>query len=249
MKRAALLTLLCLLLSACTFNIKVNGDDGLVSYTGDYGDAVGRPYALDRPYNQIEVSSAFQVLMSDTVVEPRIFVAEELHDRVVFRVDGNTLKIRLKPGNYRNVGTLRVHLPYQGLREVELSGASRFVSEKPLVVRELALDLSGASRFIAEVQAREVDIDASGASKAILSGTADELDIDLAGASHLDATNLDTKRVEGEVSGASHADVTVCDLVKVDLSGASHLTYGTPGDGCRPDYRCNTSGASSVKQR
>ena len=64
----------------------------------------------------------------------------------------------------------------------------------------------------------------------------------------LQAATLGTE-INGEMSGASHADVVCCESLKVDISGASELTYSTPLGECDLKVDCECSGASSVHSR
>ena len=75
------------------------------------------------------------------------------------------------------------------------------------------------------------------------------MDIDVSGSSRLNAIPFNTDAITGELSGSSDADVTVCNRIAVSVSGASDLTYGTSSPDCRPEYRCTTSGSSSVTPR
>ncbi|MBP5678181.1 MAG: DUF2807 domain-containing protein [Bacteroidales bacterium] len=252
---------------ASCINITVNSND---DDSVDHGAPATRVYAINGRYHELEVSHAFEVTMSDTATVATVTIDSMLHDRVVFHVDDGTLKIGLKPGTYSNIKTATVTLPLNtSLDDIELTGASRFTSNSPLAAKKISIDLCGASYFNGDIKNAQtvdlevcgashfngslqpeidkLDVELTGASTAIISGTVNVLDIDLSGASNLDAGNLDTKTVNGDISGASTASVLCCDAIKVDVSGASHLTYSTVADGCTPVVDCHTSGASTVK--
>lgn len=262
MKRNLLILAVAALLAGCHININDPKE-------GDYPSET-RTYSLDGVYKSLEVSSAFNVVMCDTITVPTVTIQEGMHDKVVFRVENRTLKIGIKPGIHSIHGELRVLLPYnEQLRKVELSGASHFTSNRPmgsdlakielsgasrfdgdLAAGKVEIDLSGASEYSGSIDAGDVDIDLSGASDATLNGTCNhEIEIELSGASHLDARDLDAVSVRGELSGASSANVLCCESLRVDLGGASHLTYGTVADGCEPSVNCNTTGGSTVRSR
>ena len=265
MKRVFVFVFACVFLTAC--NRMVTGDNGK-----ERAPVETRSYAVDGPYHELEVGRAFSVVMSDTVAEPSVSIAADLHERVIFRIEEGTLVIGLKPGRYGNLDEALVLLPYNPqLDEVELGGASHFSCNLPLVAAEVSISLSGASTFegmvnasheldieaggashiTAEIQVPtgNVDIELGGASSATLRGTTNVLDMDVSGASNLNAVSLDAASVRGEVGGASQADVLCCQSIAVDVSGVSHLTYGLVGDGCAPTVNCRTSGASTVSRR
>ena len=260
MKKSILFIAFCSLLAACSITITNHGDDI------DYGDAVSREYPLTSSYSKLEVSHAFNVVMCDTVSVPRVTIAEELHKKLVFRVSNGTLQIGLKPSVSGNIGHAEVLLPTNSkLDAIELSGASGFSSEKPLVGKSAKIELSGAVTCQVDIKSKDIEmaicgashyngnikgdraeIELSGASTTIVTGSLDVLDLEVAGASHLDASQLNAQNVEGDINGASTVEVRCCDKIDVEVSGASHLTYGTVSGNCHPRVNCETSGFSSV---
>ncbi len=236
----------------------------------DPGPLTTRTLDLGGTYRSIEVSSTFHVMMCDTVAAPTLTIAERLIDKVDIHIEGRTLKIGMKNGHFKSIGKATVMLPRnKELREIDISGASSFSSAQPVGQDKVSLDVSGASRYHGDLSASVVDIELSGASsfsgsvdagsleleltgasEAVVSGTCSHvMEMDISGASRLNAKDLDVRKVQGELAGASKADVTICDGMTVDISGASHLTYSTLADGCTPDIRANTSGGSTIRQR
>lgn len=128
--------------------------------------------------------------------------------------------------------------------DVDLSGASSF--KGTMMGSKLSIDLSGASDLSATADVDEADLEASGASEIALTGSClGEMEIDLSGASTLKASSMDTRSISGNMSGASEAEVSCCESLKVSLSGGSELYYWIP-TGCRPFVNCSCSGGSTV---
>ncbi len=132
---------------------------------------------------------------------------------------------------------------------LEIKTTKRFSSKNPIRVRISApnienLEVSGVSKLsLANVKNDSLKVDASGSSKITIDGETKDLDIELSGASRLDAENLKSENVRVDASGASNANVSVTGDLKVDLSGASKVTYsGNP-----KNLEKSTSGASSVR--
>lgn len=258
MKRFTLPTLAValLLFSACDFNFgTANGEPSANEQ---------REIAIPGSYDDLNVSSAFRVTVSDEVTSAVVSIPGGDFDNLDFRVADGILYIRLR-ANLKCEGTPSVVLPHNPLlTEVELSGASTFTSPYPLKGKEVGVDVAGASMFKADVEASEVDIELSGASKyqgnvaadvlsveangasrVALAGEVGRMDIDLSGASHCAAERLEAYVVEGKVSGASNADVTCRQKLDVKVSGASLLTYG----GNPSSLNAPATGASTVVGR
>ena len=233
MKQAFLLLAICALFIGCST---------------DYGVATTKNYSVSGTYSGLNVSDAFNVTMSDQVSSIVITVGERAHDRLDLRVKNGYLLIGFKTGT-AYVGEAKAIIPVSTLRSLNLSGASYFDGD--LSGGNVDIDLSGASTYRGNVQANNnIELDLSGSSTASITGyCANTLDIDLSGASTLNAIALDATDVRGDLSGASTADVTCCDILRVNLSGASKLTYGTVSSSCNPSVRCETSGSSTVRER
>lgn len=221
--------------------------------------------ALSGSYTRLDVSSAFEVVVSDTVKQAVVTLPARLHDNVVMEIEKEKLTIRLKGHNKMKV-TPRVVLPYNPrLAQVELSGASSFTTSTPLNADVVKIDIDGASHFKGDITAKKVvlelagashlesriesgmvDFDSKGASSALITGSAFiQLKLDMSGASRLDAKNFTTKKVKGEINGASIGLVHCTESLRVELNGASTLTYsGTPRD-----INCPTDVLSQLRRK
>jgi hypothetical protein len=108
----------------------------------------------------------------------------------------------------------------------------------------LRLEASGAAMAKVEVNVPRVDLDLSSASQVDLRGSANELQVEGSSASQLDALHLQTERATLELSSASQAQVRASNDLKVDLRGASSVSYaGNPSN-----IEKNLRGASSLEQ-
>ena len=107
--------------------------------------------------------------------------------------------------------------------DIELSGASR--QESNIECKRLDADLSGTSKLKGNVKADEIGGELSGASTMQLAGSCDRLTAELAGTSRLDCKMLHTKKMLGDMSGASRAEISCSDRIEMVLSGTSHLIY------------------------
>ena len=213
-----------------------------------------RTYALAGNYTRLEVKSALDVVVCDTVKAVTVTLPARVHDDMVVEIENDELTIRLR-GQHRPKARTRVELSGsasfttpKGLSgdnvKVDAGGASRF--EGNLTGKKIDIELSGASWFHGHIEAGIVEYDSKGASSALMTGSAFmTLDVDLSGASTMDAKNFTAKKVRGEMSGASNLVVQCTESLRVNLSGASTLTYiGSPRD-----INCQTDALSNVVKK
>lgn len=199
-------------------------------------------------FNAIEAHNAIDVVYCDV---DQIVVTTDANalDKIIVKLDGQTLVLRYPP-RWRSLGETRVLVPRQNfLHDVELSGASSFISDSCLVADEFDLELSGASTFSAPLSARKLDMDLSGAStvNSALS-VSDELDVHASGASNLNLFGQ-APRLDVELSGASSISTTksngsynfASNHVEGGISGASMMRFH-----CDGSIRCSLSGGSEI---
>lgn len=242
MKKSLIFTALsaiCVLCAICA--------SGCIIVT-DYGEPVTKNYEISGPFTGLDISSAFQVTVSDEVTDVVVTVAEQAQDHVIVQVKDGILKIGFKSPVSLKKSATAVIPAYNSLTSLELSGASSFVGDM-WGADKLEVEISGASHYQGAMDAQNMDFEISGASSAKVTGKCPGLmEIEISGASDLEAPELVAGTITGDISGASSADVTCSELLKVEVSGASTLTYGA-AEGSNPTVNCDTSGASHVKTR
>jgi len=218
-------------------------------------------------YDSIEVSGGISVIWTQDVSTVSVTADVAVLPYVRVEESEGTLEIYIKD-SYRFVkgtGNVSVCLPANDrLDEVELSGASSFVSEKPLYASSFSVDASGASSFKADIFAHDeisielsgaaeavsslkaysVEVDAGGASSAKLSGEAESMSVEASGASTVSSRNkrISAGKVRCSVSGASCLYVNCTSRIVGTASGASDVHYGNPG----AVSDVSSSGASTV---
>ena len=221
----------------------------LVGCSVDGGTPITKSFNTTGSYTAIDVSNAFSVSVSDQATDVQVTVGEKVMGKLKVEVKDGTLHIGFNKSPLFYIGTAQAVIPAGiALHEVNLSGASEFVGN--LSGDEVEIELSGASKYNGNVDANTVDIDLSGASEATVRSTCQTtLSLDLSGASNLYAFKLTANDVTGQLSGASNAEVTCCNSLRADLSGASSITYDTPNATCTPTVNCTASGSSTVSAR
>lgn len=233
MKKSIILLALCLAFCGCS---------------KDYGVPTTQYYPIHGFYDGLEISDAFDVTVSDQVDDVEITVGELAHSRVIAEVVRGTLRIGFEGFTFYR-GVPKAVIPARNpVSFLNLSGASSYIGD--VVGRNVEINLSGASLCRAYVETDLLDIHLSGASTANLQGfSSATMIIEESGASQLRAFDLTSSAVEGTMSGASTAEVNCCSALRVDLSGASHITYQTLSRTCHPIIDCPVSGGSTVRER
>ena len=202
-------------------------------------------YPIAGDYTKLDVSSAFDVVVCDTVTEAVVTTSERLQRYVVVKVEDGVLTIKLRPNlTMRNRGA-KVLLPRNAdLCEVELSGASSFTGD--LKGDKVEVELSGASDFYGSVQGfTQVELDLFGSSDFEGTILGQEVNIDLAGASDIEGS-IDADNIEVEASGSSKVKVTgsCLNYLDIDLSGSSDFL--APEMECR-NVRGEMNGSSDAE--
>lgn len=194
-----------------------------LAFTGS-GKSETRDYQL-KGFNSIEAGNAFKVDVAQAAdFEVKVTADDNLFDQIDVRVEGETLRITMKPGSFINTN-YRASVKLPALKRLQLSGASQASVAGVKSTEQVDLNLSGASKIEGQVEASSLKLDLSGASQATLSGAAASADLEVSGASSAKLDNLSTKRVRANLSGASSSNVNVVENLDVNLSGASKLTY------------------------
>lgn len=151
-------------------------------------------------------------------------------DDLEYWVSNNTLKMRYKNSRNRQYST-RLYITMPTLKETNFSGASKsnikgFVENSNFIV-----NLSGASTCDLQIQASSFTFYVSGASKLKIqeSINTNEIEAYISGASILNAFLAKTEICDMDVSGASTAEISANQTLKVTASGASLVRYkGSP---------------------
>lgn len=241
MRKSSYLFLLALILMAASFSAC---DLTALAGVSGSGPVVPKEYNLSG-FEAVEVSHAFDVVIEQG---DRFQVTVKTHENLVqyldVKVEGDTLHVGFKGLHSLNNTDGEVYVRMPRLRAVGLSGACDAELRGDWKSESFSVDLSGASELKGQLDAGEAKLECSGASSLILTGTANKTAIDGSGASKFHLENFTTGDLHIELSGASHATVTINGRLDADLSGASSLHYGgNPTLGST-----DTSGASSMKR-
>ena len=198
-------------------------------------------------YDAIDASSAFTVYLSfsDTDETIEIEANENLHEYIEVKKENGTLVIGVANNvRIRGKSTLNAYITTKSISSFSASGASRFVIEDVVDQDRAHIYLYGVSSFNGALDVDLLFADISGASVMNITGSCNDFEFEASGASVLRDYTFSTNTIKAELSGASHAALTVDQEIDVEASGASILRYR--GDAVITNQ--DLSGASSVKK-
>ncbi len=191
------------------------------------GEVTSREFSLAN-YTGLEVGGAFDVFVRFSPTEQSVVIEanENLQNRLVVQVVGNTLQIRPENNlSIRGNATLRALITTNDLSNINLSGATSLRMEDPWVLDNGDIRMSGASDLTGEIQASQMEIRTSGSSDTDIFGAVGDLRVDLSGSSSLMDFDLRVQRLNIDLSGSSDAFLSVEESIEIDASGSSNLTY------------------------
>jgi hypothetical protein len=175
-------------------------------------------------FSGIAAAGGYEIEWSSDKPALTLSADENLLPLIRTEVNDDTIKIDSKE-NLRPTQSITIILSSASLAEVKLTGGNRF----------RARALSGS----------KLKLKSTGASEISVEGSVAELEATLTGASKLDAKSLQTRTATLSLIGASEADVTVTDTLKVSVTGAGSLTYsGNP-----KSVEQEVTGAGSIRPR
>ena len=125
------------------------------------------------------------------------------------KVEENTLHVEMKY-NYStrgNIGELSLYVTMPRLRNVEMSGATKFFA-KDISTSKLGIEASGAAIMtIDRVTCEQLGIEMSGAAKVNVSAKAQDTDLDVSGAA-IGSVSIDGGSLDADCSGAAKMNLT-----------------------------------------
>jgi hypothetical protein len=174
-------------------------------------------------FNQIEVSGAFEVELSQSdEYFVRIETDENLFPNIEVKVRNEKLELGSK--NIRKYSIMKAIIGMPELNGFEASGAVFLSSDNILAGESLILSLSGASKANLVLDYNFIETTLSGACKLTLEGQAESHSAKISGASKLHAGQLQTTSTVLHASGASKAHLWAQDHLETNTSGAATVS-------------------------
>jgi Putative auto-transporter adhesin, head GIN domain len=180
-------------------------------------------------YHGINVSSAFNVYLSQSNEEAVAVSAASVKDRdmITVEVKEGILYIGLsKTWKWSNGNKkLRAYISFKQLDKLNISGACDVFINGVLKADVLRVQQSGASDLKGKMDVAKLYVDLSGASDMTITGMATRLYVEASGASDFKGFDLVAESCEAKASGASDIRITVNKELSAEASGASDVKY------------------------
>ena len=168
---------------------------------------------IDFIYHAIEVSSAFDVYLTQSNEESVAVSASEVkyRDKIRVEVKGGVLIIRYDNQGKWNTGNkkLKAYISFKDINKLEVSGACDVYIVETWKADNVKIELSGASNLKGKIDGQKLMVDLSGASDMTLSGTMGQLNIEASGASGFKGYDMVVDYCDAKASGASDIKITV----------------------------------------
>lgn len=151
-------------------------------------------------------------------------------DKILTEVDGETLKLKLERGNYRNVD-LKFYVTVRNLEGLGSSGSGAIFLDDDIKSDQLSLGVSGSGLIrLKNVFAYKLSAAISGSGDIILDGgKVEELKIAQSGSGDFEGIELNAKEVSISKSGSGDSYITAEESLKVSSSGSGDVIFrGNP---------------------
>jgi len=183
-------------------------------------------------YNQLNVSSEFQVFLtfSDTEEKIEVEANENLQSLIIVEKQGETLNIRMRNNtSIKGMETTNIHITTKEILDYNLSGEVELTLVNEMTTEEVAINLTGESTFTGAIQVEHVETALTGEAELNLTGTANTFSANLSGESQVQDYDFVSEKVDINLTGDSKAYLTVTDELSVTASGESELHYKGTG--------------------
>ncbi|MEO9967084.1 MAG: head GIN domain-containing protein [Reichenbachiella sp.] len=181
-------------------------------------------------FDEIKVSESINVRMKKGASNvAKIETRGVDTENVETKVEGSTLYIRMKRGNYfsKNVD---IDLTYSDdLSAVSVSSSASIIGSDEIAAERFEIKASSSGRVDLIINVRKLDVRISSSADVILEGKAKYQDIDISSSGDLSAFDMDSEEADISVSSSGKAEVTVHGLLDGRASSSGKIYYrGSP---------------------
>jgi hypothetical protein len=200
-------------------------------------------------FSKLDVSGSFNVVLEQGSKESVRIEARNLDPKkIITESDGESLKIYLEKGDYRNIETT-VYVTFKNLTALNRAGSGNLVcksvlsspssfslkssgsgnleTEKEIKAADLQVILSGSGEVeLASLEAKNAAIKLSGSGNLeIENGSIGSADVELAGSGNIEAFGLETKTASVKISGSGNVELSVEETLEGKISGSGNVSY------------------------
>ncbi len=169
---------------------------------------------------------------------------ENLLPYITTTTEGNTLKIKVKPGyNLHPEKNLQVFISAPLFTEISSDGSGNISTENTLSnTDKMSFELSGSGNIDAKIDAPAVESHTSGSGNVSFSGKANEADMSVSGSGDIHCFGLTSEHTSITINGSGNADVYATKQLDVNVNGSGDVRYK---GGASVNSHINGSGSAS----
>jgi hypothetical protein len=201
-------------------------------------------------FSKLEIGGSFDaVLRQGNETSVRITAENIDVKKILTETDGNTLRISLEKGSYRNI-RIKVEVTYTSLEAIDKSGSGDLTCESDLssardfnlssdgsgnttikglikAVNQVSIDRNGSGNMkLAGLQAENIRMNFSGSGNFdVNEGNAKTQTIHLNGSGNVSAYGLKTETCSATVSGSGDIEVSVSSSLDAQINGSGNIDY------------------------
>lgn len=177
----------------------------------------GSIYLIKGAENKIELQSSSRIDLGDikTSIEDNILM-------ISYESDDQFSNLEVLP-------KINVYLTYTALKNLNLAGKIKVLTQEPITAPEFSLQAEGFITGTLEVDVIDFNLEAEGYARIKVSGVANTQRIRLEGLGKIRAEELVSKEVDIEIDGSSYISLFVSDALYATVQGQAHLEFsGNP---------------------
>lgn len=182
-------------------------------------------------YDKIDIRGSMEVFLSQGKEGNITVEAEEnVQDFILIESNGEVLTVGFKSNtSLQNIMKIKVHVPFQDLSGVSVSGSSNVDSSDIISAKTFDLNIKGSGAMSLNLDITKLNIELGGSGKMELKGVAEDMSINSRGSGKINAEKLICKNVDASISGSGRAIVHAQNNLKTKIRGSGTVKYaGSP---------------------
>lgn len=233
MKRLAVLSLVLLLIGACSVNL-VRGSGDLVTESRSV-----------RGFDRVTATTSGELIITQGETESlTVETDDNIIDDIITEVEGGTLTLKGRPGTSHSPTRLTYNLAVRDLAGVKVTG-SVDVSADSFSTDQLEISVSGSGDVrIGSLTAQSLQLRISGSGDVELAGQVARQTVALSGSGKYEGADLASTDTELVLTGSGNAVVWVTGWLTGRISGSGSASYYG-----EPDVDMSDTGTGSLRAR
>ena len=127
--------------------------------------------------------------------------------------------------NWSRHGRVEITITMPSLRALDLSGGAMGNIKMVISGKSFTADISGGAGLDGELTCGNASFDVSGGGRVRLTGSGADLNIEGSGGAMFRLKDFSVKNVNADLSGGTHATITMNGTLNTDQSGGSRIVY------------------------